>query len=174
MKKANFKTILVGLLFALGSFYLIIFIHTLLDLVTQIRLKKPLNAYLLWGYSPMIVSGIYIGFSGVKKTPLIGASVGVLFYFFSWLVIDILIPAPYSDHSFKPLSFGFGLLRNGFLCSLIAWLIYTVSKKGKREVNYEIHHLITKQSTRRRIAFVGFSQVVACAGYFYRYGERMK
>jgi len=135
MKTLSIRTIFVGLLLALASFYLITFIHTLLDLLTQIRLKKPLNEYLLWGYSPIILSGIYIGFSRVKKTTLIGAFVGALFYFFLWLIIDVLIPAPHSDHSFKPLSFGLGLVRNGFVCSIVAWLTHTVLKRRKRETN---------------------------------------
>jgi hypothetical protein len=46
MKTLSFRTIFVGLLLALGSFYLLTFMHTLLDMLTQIRLKKPLNAYL--------------------------------------------------------------------------------------------------------------------------------
>lgn len=109
--------------------------HTLLDMFTQIRLNKPLNAYLLWGYSPMIVSGIYIGFSSVRGTVLNGALVGGLFYFILWLITDVLITAPHSDHSFKPLSFGLGLVRNGFVCSIVAWLTHTVLKRREREIN---------------------------------------
>ena len=120
---------------ALGSFYLITFMHTLLDMFTQIRLKKPLSAYLLWGYSPMIVSGIYIGFSRVREKVLNGALVGALFYFILWLISDVLIPAPRFDHSFKPLSFGLGLVRNGFVCSIVAWLTYTVFEKRRREIS---------------------------------------
>ena len=108
--------------------------HTLLDMFMQIRLKKPLNAYLLWGYSPMIVSGIYIGFSRVREKVLNGALVGALFYFILWLISDVLIPAPRFDHSFKPLSFALGLVRNGFVCSIVAWLTCTVLKKRRREV----------------------------------------
>ena len=134
MKTLSIRTILVGLLLALGSFYLIIFIHTLLDFVTQIKLKKPLNSYLLWGYSPMIVSGIYIGFSKVREKVLNGVLAGALFYFILWLISDVLIPAPHFDHSFKPLSFGLGLVRNGFTCAIVAWLTYTVLKRRRPEV----------------------------------------
>jgi hypothetical protein len=135
MKTLRGRTIFVGLLLTLGSFYLITFMHTLLDMFTQIRLKKPLNAYLLWGYSPMIVSGIYIGFSRVREKALNGALVGGLFYLILWLISDILMPLPPFDHSFKPLSFGLGLVRNGFACSVVAWLTYTVFKKRRRKVS---------------------------------------
>jgi hypothetical protein len=135
MKNANFKIIFVALLLALGTFYLVAFIHTLLDFLTQIRLKKPLSAYLLWGYLPMVLSGIYIGLSRAREKVLIGASVGALFYFILWLISDILIPAPHFDHSFKPFSFGLGLVRNGFVCSIVAWLTHTVLKRRRREIN---------------------------------------
>ncbi len=134
MKYLNFRTIIVGLLLALVSSHLIIFTHTLLDMLTQIRLKIPLTAYLFWGYLPMIVSGIYIGFSRTREKVLIGALVGGLFYLILWLISDILMPLPRFDHSFKPLSFGLGLVRNGFACSIVAWLTCTVLKKRRREV----------------------------------------
>jgi hypothetical protein len=82
----------------------------------------------------MIVSGIYIGFSRAREKVLNGALAGALFYFILWLTNDVLIPAPRFDHSFKPLSFGLGLVRNGFVCSVVAWLTYTVFKKRRREV----------------------------------------
>ena len=135
MKTLSFRTIFVGFLLALGSFYLITFMHTLLDMVTQIRLKKPLNTYLLWGYSPMIASGIYIGFARVREKILNGALVGVLFYSILWLISDVLIPAPHFDHSSKPFSFGLGLVCNGFVCSIVALLTYMVFKKRRQEVS---------------------------------------
>jgi hypothetical protein len=114
---------------------LVAFIHTLLDFLTQIRLKKPLGAYLLWGYFPMMVSGIYIGFSRVREKVLNGALAGALFYFILWLISDVLVPSPYFDHSFKPLSLGLGLVRNGFVCSIVAWLTHTVLKRRNRKIN---------------------------------------
>jgi hypothetical protein len=135
MKALSFRTIFLGLLLALGSFYFIAFVHNLLDMFTQIRLKKPLSAYILWGYFPMIVSGIYIGFSRVREKVLNGALAGALFYFVLWLISDVLIPAPHFNHSFKPFSFGLGLVSNGFVCSIVAWLTHTILKKRRREVN---------------------------------------
>jgi len=135
MKTLSFRTIFVGFLLALGSFYLITFMHTLFDLFTQIRLNKPLNAYLLWGYSPLIISGIYIGFARVREKILNGALVGVLFYSILWLISDVLIPAPHFDHSSKPFSFGLGLVCNGFVCSIVALLTYMVFKKRRQEVS---------------------------------------
>jgi len=135
MKTLSFRTIIIGALLAVGLFYLITFMHTLLDMFTQIRLNRPLNAYLLWGYFPMIVSGIYIGFSRVKGKILNGALAGALFYLILCLINDVLIPASHFDHSFKPLSFGLGIVRNGFVCSIFAWLTHIVLKGRRREAN---------------------------------------
>ncbi len=135
MKSLSFRIIIVGFLLATGIFYLITFMHTLLEMLTQIRLKKPLSAYILWGYFPMIVSGIYIGFSRVREKVINGVIAGVLFYFVLWLISDVLAPSPYFDHSFKPLSFALGLVRNGFICAIVAWLTHTVLKRRNREIN---------------------------------------
>jgi hypothetical protein len=135
MKALSIRTIFVALLLALGTFYFVTFVHTLLDFLIQVRLKKPLNAYLLWGYFPVIVSGIYIGFSRVRGKGLNGALAGALFYLVFWLINDVLMRSPYFDHSFKPLSFGLGLVSNGFVCSIVAWLTHTILKKRRREVN---------------------------------------
>ncbi len=129
MRALNIRTILIGLLLALGSFHLIVFVQTLLELFAQIRLNKPLNAYIFWGYFPMIISGIYIGFSRAREKLLVGGLTGALFYLISWLITDILIRSPYFDHSFKTLSFGLALVRNGFVCSILAWLTHVVLKR---------------------------------------------
>jgi len=130
----NFKTIFTGLFLAVISSLLIVFGHTLLDMFTQINLKMPLTAYLFWGYLPMIVSGIYIGLSRARQKVLIGACVGALF-FFILSVMRILKPIPYFPYSFKPLSFFLGLVRNGVICSIAAWLTYTVFKRKRQEAD---------------------------------------
>ncbi len=134
MNTLNFKTIFIGLFLAVISSLLIAFGHTLLDMFTQIKLKMPLTAYLFWGYLPMIVSGIYIGLSRARQKVLIGACVGALFYFFL-SAMRILIPIPYFSHSFKPFPFFLGLVRNGVICSIAAWLTYTVFKRRRQEAD---------------------------------------
>ena len=95
MKTLSIRTIFVALLLAVGISYLIPFVHTLLDLLTGIRLPRPLTAYILWGYSPVIVAGIYIDFSGVRGRVLNGVLAGALFYLIVWLTSNVLIPSPY-------------------------------------------------------------------------------
>ncbi len=134
MNTVNLKTIFVALFLAVISAHLIVFGHTLLDMLTQTKLKMPLTAYLFLGYLPMIISGIYIGLSRARQKVLIGACVGALFYFTSSLM-RILIPIPYFHHSFRPLSFLLGLVRNGLVCSVATWLTYAVFKKRREEAN---------------------------------------
>jgi hypothetical protein len=131
MKTPSIRTIFVSLLVALGIFYLVAFVHTLLDFFTHIRLNKPLSAYLFWGYLPMIASGMYIAFSRVRGKLLCGALVGALFYVIQFIVTDVLIRAPHFDHSFKPLSFGLGLVCNGCVCSFVVWLTDTLFIKRR-------------------------------------------
>ena len=126
----------MGLFISLGSFFLITFIDTLLlSVIIGIGLRKPLNEYLLWGYSPMILSGLYIGLSKARKILFVGTIVGVLFRFILWLINDILIPSPYFDHSLRPLHFGLGMLYSGLSCSLIAWITHMISDKRKQSAS---------------------------------------
>jgi len=134
MNTVNFKTIFVGLFLAVISSHLIVFGHTVLDMLTQTKLKMPLTAYLFWGYLPMIVSGMYVGFSTAKGKVLIAALVGGLFYSVLWLISSVSILSSRFDHSLNPVSFALGLVRNGFVCSVAAWVTHTVLKRRRREV----------------------------------------
>jgi|GEM_PF-3141139 len=75
MKTDNFKIIIVGVLLAIGIFYFFPLIHTILYFM-QIRLEKPLGAYFrMMVYLPLIVAGIYVGFSKAEQNVLHGALV---------------------------------------------------------------------------------------------------
>jgi hypothetical protein len=135
MNKTNIKTIITGILIALGSFYLITFIETILNFSMGISFKKPLSEYLLWGYSPIVLSGVYVGFSKATRKIIIGIIIGLLFRLSLWLILDVLIPAPYFDHSFSPLSFGVGVARNSVLCGVIAWGSYKLIQRRRNNEN---------------------------------------
>ena len=133
MNKTNIKTIIIGVLIALGSFYLITFIETILNFTMGISFKKPLSEYLLWGYSPIIFSGVYVGFSKATKKIIIGIIIGLLFRLLLWLMLDVLIPDPYFDHTFKLSSFSFGVARHALLCALLAWSSHQLIQKMKQK-----------------------------------------
>lgn len=122
MNKTNIKTITIGVAIALVSFYSITFIDTLLGFAFGVQLRKPLGEYLLWGYTPLILSGIYIGISKAKMIILIGAIVAILSHIARWLIIDVLFPSPYFDHSFRSFPFGFGLIISIIICGTVAFI----------------------------------------------------
>jgi hypothetical protein len=130
MKKEYFKIIFVGLLLALGSDQLIVLTQTLYYMLTgsSFNIILFINSLSLsgWVSYPIIVSGIYIGFSEVKGKILAGAVVGILYYLTGWLYL-LLGPGFY--YSFKALSFGFEIVRKGFECAIVAWLTYLALRK---------------------------------------------
>jgi putative membrane protein (TIGR04086 family) len=132
MKTDNFKIIIVGVLLAIGIFYFFPLIHTILYFM-QIRLEKPLGAYFrMMVYLPLIVAGIYVGFSKAEQNVLHGALVGIIYYLILWLIINVFWPAPYFDHSFKPLIFSYGIVRDGLICAIVAWLTNTILKRRRQ------------------------------------------
>jgi len=132
MKTDNFKIIIVGVLLAIGIFYFFPLIHTILYFM-QIRLEKPLGAYFrMMVYLPLIVAGIYVGFSKAEQNVLNGALVGIIYYLILWLINNVFLQAPYFDHSFKPLIFSYGIVRDGLICAIVAWLTNTILKRRRQ------------------------------------------
>jgi hypothetical protein len=135
MKTENFKIIFIGLLLAIGIFSLFPFIDTILYFM-QIRLEKPLGAYFrIMDYLPLIVAGIYVGFSKAEQNMLNGALVGIIYYPILWLIINVIWASPYFDHSFKLLFFSHRVVRYGLICSIIAWLTKTILKRRRQQIN---------------------------------------
>jgi hypothetical protein len=79
MKTENFKIIIIGLLLAIGLFYLFPFIQTILYFM-QIRLEIPFAYFRIIVNLPLIVAGIYVGFSKAEHNVLHGALVGIIYY----------------------------------------------------------------------------------------------
>jgi putative membrane protein (TIGR04086 family) len=134
MKTENFKIIFIGLLLAIGLFYLVPFIQTILYFM-QMRLEIPFAYFRVIVNLPLIVAGIYVGFSKAEQNVLNGALVGIIYYLILWLINNVFLQAPYFDHSFKPLIFGYGIVRNGLICSIVAWLINTILKRRRQQIN---------------------------------------
>ena len=136
MKQINLKIVIIGILISCGVNILILpFIQTILGLATSIHFDQPLSHYLLWGYFPSVIAGVYIGFSKAKNKILNGALVGILYLPTWYLFIEIAMPSKYFD--FDLLSFVYGLLRYGFACAIVSWCSYKIilwlsSKKRDR------------------------------------------
>jgi hypothetical protein len=126
MKRIHFRTVIFGLLISWGVEALVPLIHTILDFVVSINLRYPLTHYLLWGYLAVVLSGIYIGFSKATNKVINGMVVGIFYYIGLSLFIGLV-----TDHhlGMNLLSFGYALLKRGFICALAAWSSYRI--KGK-------------------------------------------
>jgi hypothetical protein len=91
MKSIDLKIILIGTIISLIVNPFIMLIHTSLEFFSAIKLNVPLAEYFLYGYSPLVIAGIYIANTKSKKVILISIWIsllygllGILFdYFFS-------------------------------------------------------------------------------------------
>ncbi|MGD0279227.1 MAG: hypothetical protein ABSC11_07960 [Smithella sp.] len=135
MKTENFKIIFIGLLIVITLFFLVNFIHTILNF-TPISQEIPLGAcFRIMANLPLIVAGIYVGFSKAEQNVLNGALIGIISYLIIWLMLNVFWPSPYFDHSFKPLIIGYGIVRNGLICSAASWLTNTILKRRRQQIN---------------------------------------
>lgn len=117
MKKIHFRTIIIGLVISWGVECFIPLIHTILDFIMRINLNYPLTHYLLWGYLPVVLSGIYVGLSKTNNRIINGIIVGMFYY-----VAYSLFIAVFTNRLWEGLfSFGYTFLKHGFICAVVAW-----------------------------------------------------
>jgi hypothetical protein len=121
MKQINFKVIIIGLLISWGIFMLIPLIQTILEFMSIRRFQYPLGHYLMGGYLPLVLSGIYIAFSKAKNKIIHGVFVGVLYSITVSLILDIAMPSPYFKSKFSLLSFSYALLKGTLICTIVSW-----------------------------------------------------
>ena len=135
--RIDIRLILIASLIAvLISIFVFPFLQTLLDSFTDIELDRPVSAYLLWGYFPLLLSGFYVGFFAKSSVIVNGVLVGLLYSF----ILDLLYIIFFRDMAdFSLMSKIYGPVRDGILCSLIAWVTFKISqvlKKKKGEQNF--------------------------------------
>lgn len=128
MNKAEFRTVTIGLLLSWGVEILTPLIQTCLDFIMRTSLNYPLTHYLLWGYLPVVISGIYIGLSRTKNKVINGIVVGICYYFTFNLFVGVVINRHLGGDLF---SFGYAIVKRGFICAIIAWSSYKI-KMWKR------------------------------------------
>jgi len=92
MNKENFKIVLVGTILILAINPLIMLIHTTIEFFSEIKFDTPLTAYLICGYFPLFVAGIYI--ASAKTTSRIQICILVsMFYVLKRAFFDNLFDA---------------------------------------------------------------------------------
>jgi hypothetical protein len=118
MKRINLRTLIIGLAISLAVEFLIPLIHTAVDFIVRTNLRYPLTHYLLWGYLPVLLSGIYVGLSGTDNKITNGIIVGIFYY----VIFVLIVGATTGRHLWgSTYSFGFALLSRGFICATLAW-----------------------------------------------------
>jgi hypothetical protein len=123
MKKIHLRTVIIGLLISWGVEVLIPLIHTILDFIIRTNLRYPLTHYLLWGYLAVVLSGIYVGFSKTNNKVINGIVVGIFYYVTFSLFAGIITNRHLWGDFF---SFGYALLKRGFICAIVAWSAYRI------------------------------------------------
>jgi hypothetical protein len=123
MKKPNLRTVIIGLLISWSTEIFIPFIQTMLDFTIRPNLRYPLTHYLLWGYLPVVLSGIYVGLSKTNNKIINGFLVGVFYYVIFSLFVGIVINRHFGDSFFL---FGYAILMRGIICGAVAWSAYKV------------------------------------------------
>ena len=128
MKREHLRTILIGILIAWGVEFLIPLTQTVLDFGAGIQFRYPLTHYLLWGYLPVVFSGVYVGLAKPDKKVINGVVVGLFYYaaltFCMGLFRNRLLPGGI-------LSFGYSCLIRGIICAVVSW----ATNKIKQLVN---------------------------------------
>lgn len=110
------KVLIVSLSSFIYGYFIVPFIQTSLELFSNITIDAPLGAYLLWGYSPILLAGIFSGIFFKKNVFINGLLTGALFniYFKSYYLLFI-------ENSEINLTNGmYSLVRDSFMCGLVA------------------------------------------------------
>lgn len=136
IRRIDIKLILIASLFAvLLSIFVFPLLDTLLYFLTDIQLDRPIGAYLLRGYFPLLLAGLYVGFSAKKSVFINGVVVGVV-YSFTHDLISIIFIKSITDINW--MSMIYGPIEDGVLCGLIAWITFKIvellKKKGQQNV----------------------------------------
>ena len=79
MNKQNLKIGIVASILLLATNPLIMLIHTFITFISHINFTLPLSAYFIYGYFPLVVVGVYIGFSKTAAKMPIGLLLSVLY-----------------------------------------------------------------------------------------------
>ena len=89
MNKRNLKIIIIASVLSWGINPLLIFIYTAITFLYKIELRAPITAYLIYGYSPLFVAGIYIAYSKTTSRVPICISVSILYVLYKILLNNI-------------------------------------------------------------------------------------
>ena len=124
MKKINLRVLIVGHLISWGIFLMISLIQNILGIMSIRSFRYPLGHYLLRGYLPFILSGIYVGFSEARHKVTYAIFLAILFGITTLLIFDVAIPNPSSRFRPNLYSLGYATLKDTLICAASSWLAH--------------------------------------------------
>ena len=122
IRRLDFKLILIATLF---SVILSIFVNPLITTISSFFIDIKINWLRI--YFPLILAGIYIGFSAKESTFMSGAIVGII-YNLAHLLVRLVLKVDIANIGW--LSVTYGPIKDGLLCGLLAWVTFTGLKHG--------------------------------------------
>lgn len=85
MKSRDLKIILIGTIISLIVNPFIMLIHTGIEFFRTVETSVPLTQYFLYGYSPLVIAGVYIAITKSSKKIITSILVGLLYGLFGIL-----------------------------------------------------------------------------------------
>jgi len=76
-KWTDLRAYSTGLALALCTRPVMVRISEALQSLSELKSGIPFESYFLWGFTPLLAAGIYIGLSGVKHRALVSVLVGI-------------------------------------------------------------------------------------------------
>ena len=87
MESSDIKIIFIGTIISLVLNPFIILIYTFIGFFSTVETAIPLTQYFLYGYSPLVIAGIYIALTKSDRIIFISILVGIL-YGLSGIIFD--------------------------------------------------------------------------------------
>ena len=132
-ERIDIKIILISSLFAtVLSLFVLPLLHTFLNIFTDMELDRPIGAYLLWGYFPLSLAGLYVGYSAKKNILINGVVVGIVYSLGHDLYSIILIR---NSWNINWMSMIYGLVKYAIFCGLISLATFKIINFLKKKDN---------------------------------------
>lgn len=96
INKSDLKIILISFAVILSADWIFAAVHTVLHFL-DIELASPFSAYLLYGYSPLAITGFYIGWTKTKANTIICILVSLVYVCKRIFLDELFVSDPRHD-----------------------------------------------------------------------------
>ena len=132
MSRIDIKLILIASLSAgILNGFLFPFVQTLLSFA-DIKLDRPIGAYLLRGYFVLILAGLYAGYFAKNCAFINGILVGIV-YSITFYLISISVIVLKGTININWISILYSLIENGIICGMVTWATFKFTELLKNK-----------------------------------------